>query len=646
MYSIKIRALSILALGTVAACDPAVADRAAGNNKGELDVVGELGGQGKADIGKKAKLIDDVGPEAEVVGTFDPRMRVYGYVVDARAGAKLHMAISATAGADSRDLDEGEALDTVLTLYGPYKGPSDPGEQIVYHDDDGSSLPAPPIDFEVPADGRYLLAMSSWEDTGTGKYTVDIECQGTDFQCARPDFANPCVPGQMFVQGAAIDADATWDRCEVVMLEPVTVAEDAILTIDPGVTVRGNYLGAGNFGDVELTVDGTLQAAGTEADPIRFTSLNADRGWRGIVFNGPSSSMAYTYVERAQIALQINTGASLSVRHAVIEGGIPAVTTASGTGVLALNDSVSTFQDVLVHNFQTGINANRAEDMLIEDSVIRDNNEGIRVTGDGSTSSSCGSTPPQVTVWRDPRIVNSDIIDNNGRGIRVLGRDVLVQVEQSNLVGNSSFAFELTGRRLHPESYLRNNNILDNGNGGAQVRTTHWTNGGTLDISSNYWEDISDPELSANWQRNCNGPVTFEGFSPTPIDSAGPRHTGSWFAVCGNALTPCEEGEDPKEPEVWDGLEDEGTVAKNEERRWETPELQPGTYLFSMSGNNDADLYVRSGSAPTESNFDCRPFTGSSTEACTVDLVEPSIIHVMVRGWASSSEFTLVGQEI
>ncbi len=646
MNSTKIRALSILALCSTAACDQAVAERGIGNDKGVLDVTGDLAGNGKADIGKKAKVIDDVGPEAKIVGTFDPRMRVYGYVIDARAGAKLNMAVSATAGDDSRDLDEGEALDTVLTLYGPYKGPADPGEQIAYHDDAGSDLSAPPIDFEVPADGRYLVALSSWDDTGSGNYTVDVECQGTDFQCARPDFANPCIPGQHFVQGAEIKADATWDRCEVILLETATVAEDAVLTVDPGVTVRGNFLGNGNFGDVQLIVNGTLQVAGTQADPVRFTSMKADRGWGGVVLSGPSTSIQYAYFERAQTALQLNTGASANVTHAVFEGGLPGVIDGrNGTGVIALADTTSNFTDVLVHNFATGFSANLAEDMVVEDSVIKNNNIGVQMRGNGTTSTSCSSgNPPQVTVWRDPRIANSDVIDNN-QGILAMGRDVLVEVEHSNLVGNSGFAFEHRGRRLHPESFLRHNNIHDNG--ATQVRTSHWQNGGTLDISSNYWVDISDPELSANWQRTCNGGVRFDGFSPTPIDTAGPRHADNWFAVCSEALDPCEEDEDgTKDPKPWDGIDEEDSIAKDAEKRFETPELQPGTYLFSMSGTNDADLYVRTGSAPTESNFDCRPFQGSTTESCTVDLVAPSIIHVMVRGWAPSSDFRLVGQEI
>src|SRR6185295_18699004 len=43
-----------------------------------------------------------------------------------------------------------------------------------------------------------------------------------------------------------------------------------------------------------------------------------------------------------------------------------------------------------------------------------------------------------------------------------------------------------------------------------------------------------------------------------------------------------------------------------------------GTTSFSVSGGTgDADLYVRRGSAPTTSVFDCRPFVNGNSETCT-----------------------------
>jgi hypothetical protein len=99
------------------------------------------------------------------------------------------------------------------------------------------------------------------------------------------------------------------------------------------------------------------------------------------------------------------------------------------------------------------------------------------------------------------------------------------------------------------------------------------------------------------------------------------------------------------EGEDWDGLDESGTVARDQEIRFSTPTLRPGRYVFDMTGTADADLYVRLGAEPTAEAFDCRPFKAGSSETCVVDVTTPVALHVMVRGWAASSEFDLVGGE-
>lgn len=105
-----------------------------------------------------------------------------------------------------------------------------------------------------------------------------------------------------------------------------------------------------------------------------------------------------------------------------------------------------------------------------------------------------------------------------------------------------------------------------------------------------------------------------------------------------NAFTP-----GPVDP-GWSGLTDSGTVARSAERRWQIADLAAGRYRFTMTGTGDADLYVRVGAAPTTRTYDCRPYKSNSTEECSVTLSAPGTIHVMVRGYASSSRFDLVGR--
>jgi hypothetical protein len=105
-----------------------------------------------------------------------------------------------------------------------------------------------------------------------------------------------------------------------------------------------------------------------------------------------------------------------------------------------------------------------------------------------------------------------------------------------------------------------------------------------------------------------------------------------------------DDDDDDPPPPAWSGMSESGTVARDQEQRYSTPELPAGKYLFTLSGNGDADLYVRVGTAPTTSLYDCRPYKSGSSEACSVELNSAARIHVMVRGWAASSSYQLTGQ--
>ncbi len=63
----------------------------------------------------------------------------------------------------------------------------------------------------------------------------------------------------------------------------------------------------------------------------------------------------------------------------------------------------------------------------------------------------------------------------------------------------------------------------------------------------------------------------------------------------------------------------------------------------SMSGGSgDADLYLRRGSQPTTSSYDCRPYKVGNNESCTVASPVAGTYHVMVRGYQTFSGVSLV----
>jgi hypothetical protein len=65
--------------------------------------------------------------------------------------------------------------------------------------------------------------------------------------------------------------------------------------------------------------------------------------------------------------------------------------------------------------------------------------------------------------------------------------------------------------------------------------------------------------------------------------------------------------------------------------------------IQTSGGTGDADLYVRFGSAPNLTTYDCRPFTSGNAETCTFPAPSAGTWHVMLNGYAAYSGLSLVG---
>jgi pre-peptidase len=64
----------------------------------------------------------------------------------------------------------------------------------------------------------------------------------------------------------------------------------------------------------------------------------------------------------------------------------------------------------------------------------------------------------------------------------------------------------------------------------------------------------------------------------------------------------------------------------------------------TSGGTGDVDLYVKSGSSPTFSSFNCRPYVGGNYEVCTFSSPAPGTWYVMLHGWSSYSALTLTAR--
>lgn len=65
---------------------------------------------------------------------------------------------------------------------------------------------------------------------------------------------------------------------------------------------------------------------------------------------------------------------------------------------------------------------------------------------------------------------------------------------------------------------------------------------------------------------------------------------------------------------------------------------------FNMSGGTgDADMYVKFGSAPTDSSYDCRPYKSGNAESCSFATPSAGTYYVRLKAYSAFSGVSLVG---
>jgi serine protease len=63
----------------------------------------------------------------------------------------------------------------------------------------------------------------------------------------------------------------------------------------------------------------------------------------------------------------------------------------------------------------------------------------------------------------------------------------------------------------------------------------------------------------------------------------------------------------------------------------------------TSGGTGDSDMYVKFGSAPTDTVYDCRPYASGNIEACTFAAPSAGTYHVRLKAYTSFSGVSLVG---
>ncbi len=93
------------------------------------------------------------------------------------------------------------------------------------------------------------------------------------------------------------------------------------------------------------------------------------------------------------------------------------------------------------------------------------------------------------------------------------------------------------------------------------------------------------------------------------------------------------------------GVSKTGLSANRLDETFYTIEIPAGATELNFDtsgGTGDADLYVRFGSAPTTSSYDCRPYRNGNNENCNFTTASTGTYHVMIRAYSTYSGVSLV----
>lgn len=85
-----------------------------------------------------------------------------------------------------------------------------------------------------------------------------------------------------------------------------------------------------------------------------------------------------------------------------------------------------------------------------------------------------------------------------------------------------------------------------------------------------------------------------------------------------------------------------GAKANEQDFYIDTTTVNTRVDIQLSGGSGDADLYVKKGSVPTKTDYDCRPFIGGNNESCDVLLASPGRVYIRLIGYSAYNGASLL----
>ncbi|HEX8096184.1 pre-peptidase C-terminal domain-containing protein [Jatrophihabitans sp.] len=259
----------------------------------------------------------------------------------------------------------------------------------------------------------------------------------------------------------------------------------------------------------------------------------------------------------------------------------------------------------------------------------------VNRNGDGAYSQPHNDVPKRIDFY------NNTVV-TTGTGIRITGADTTNY--QQRVFGNAVFAGiplygdgqqsnNITGTYSAASSYL-NNPMAALGSGLDLYPKTGQLQGTAIDYSAvsgqrDYDRDFNDRQRITTYRGAYSGDGVNPGWTPAlaikPQPTTAPPPTGTGLQN-GVAVT---------------GIS--GTTGSQQTWTMTVPTGASNLKFQTTGGTGDADLYVRLGSAPATTAYDCRSDGGTTTETCTFPAPTPGTWQVMIHGYAAYSSTSLTG---
>lgn len=296
--------------------------------------------------------------------------------------------------------------------------------------------------------------------------------------------------GSVSAQGSVlvdsdITSDTTWESGSgpYRVVKSIEVGPDATLTIQPGVTIEVAE-------DVNITVEGNIEVAGSPSQPVVFTSSKTDPtpgSWGSLVLSGPSSQA--TAIRHATLEYATNGIALEGSQRVFIESVEIAHAAAAGINGLG-GDGFAPRGEIRVaqsdiHDNGFGI-LGADEKFIIRDSTIRQNaRAGIKLS---NVLDVVGLRIANTTIAGNDIGVNLESsVDEHNRG----GRVDDIAITESQIQDNAGLGLRMFGDRV-TDIHLANSEFSGNGGSGIHIQDSGLKGGSRASLNISFVSVTAD----------------------------------------------------------------------------------------------------------------------------------------------------------